>query len=428
MLEIVNLANRNKPTDEQLAEPGNIYAIIWGTKQEAMKRGVSLKTFQNYIYDGFDKILRGHIEQGLTLYSKLLTEQMVKNMRTRFEEGKINRGAFQTLRQIALMLDEYNRFGNVERRNRVSDWGFREIGGVFREQLEMFCAEAERRGIWGRSRISSSRSAARKFLFTLEEAEIQDFTQLTLKETSDCISRIAQELGGGLKTFMGELRAFLRFLYANGVTASDLSIAIPEIIASTRKIASGFSPSEIENVLNMINRQTVSGNRDYAIMTLAAQTGLRSIDIVNLKRENIDWWHDEIRIVQNKTGVAIALPLEPAGGNAIAEYMLNYRPVSDLPYIFLTKNMPYRQLNAGTIRSQLRNYLKKANLCAEGEDKPQYGFHSFRRSFGTKLLNAGIPLEMLQQLLGHVHLDSAKPYLAIDEVGLKECALDLYPL
>jgi len=425
MPSIADLLNRNMPTDAQLAEPNNIYALIWHTKQEAVKRNVSHKTFQSYTYEGFDKILRGHIEQDKTLYSKALTEQLVKDMRMRFEEGKINRGAFQTLRLVAVMVDEYNRTGKVERHSRIPDWEFRELSDLFREQVEVFCAEAECNGIWSRSRISALKSTARKFFFSLEDVGVQAFDQLTLKATSDCVSRIAQGLGGGVKTSMGSLRTFLRFLYATGVTDSDLSIAIPETIAPRRKIASGFRAGEVEKILNAVNRQTVSGSRDYAIMTLAAQTGLRSIDIIKLKHEDIDWWRSEIHIVQSKTGIAVALPLEPSSGNAIAEYILHFRPVCDLPHVFLTRNMPYRPLSAATVRSQLRGYMEKADLL--GAEKLCYGFHSFRRSFGTKLLQAETPLEVVQQLLGHAQPDSAKPYFFIDEIGLKKCALELIP-
>lgn len=53
------------------------------------------------------------------------------------------------------------------------------------------------------------------------------------------------------------------------------------------------------------------------------------------------------------------------------------------------------------------------------------GFHSFRRTFATNLLQNEVPTELIQQMLGQTHIDSAKPYLAIDEQGLKQCALPL---
>ena len=80
------------------------------------------------------------------------------------------------------------------------------------------------------------------------------------------------------------------------------------------------------------------------MMLLAARTGLRSVDIVNLKFSEIDWKCNEITIIQHKTGKALSLPLFPDVGNAISEYILKGRPKSDSEYIFLTVKPPYRKL------------------------------------------------------------------------------------
>jgi len=57
--------------------------------------------------------------------------------------------------------------------------------------------------------------------------------------------------------------------------------------------------------------------------------------------------------------------------------------------------------------------------------RQRYGFHSFRRAFGTRLLESGTPVHLLSQLLGHSKLDSATPYMSTSEQGLKECCLTL---
>ena len=52
-------------------------------------------------------------------------------------------------------------------------------------------------------------------------------------------------------------------------------------------------------------------------------------------------------------------------------------------------------------------------------------FHSFRRGFGTRLLEAETSLDLLQQMMGYTKFDTAVPYLSIEEQGLKSCALPL---
>jgi integrase len=77
---------------------------------------------------------------------------------------------------------------------------------------------------------------------------------------------------------------------------------------------------------------------------LALRTGLRSIDIINLKLSDIKWKTNVIEIVQEKTGMPLVLPLLSDVGNAIADYILNGRPYSQLPHIFLQTQAPYQSL------------------------------------------------------------------------------------
>ena len=64
--------------------------------------------------------------------------------------------------------------------------------------------------------------------------------------------------------------------------------------------------------------------------------------------------------------------------------------------------------------------MKSAGIPAEHR-----GFHSLRRTFATNLLQNEVPVELIQQMLGQTHVDSVKPYLSVDEQGLKQCALPL---
>ena len=68
-------------------------------------------------------------------------------------------------------------------------------------------------------------------------------------------------------------------------------------------------------------------------------------------------------------------------------------------------------------------YIKLAGIS----DTPRRGFHSFRRGFALSLLESSISVDMLSEMLGDVDVNSVKPYLAIDENGLRDCAISLIP-
>lgn len=288
--------------------------------------------------------------------------------------------------------------------------------------LEDFCDNANRTGILAGSTVKTARSAIRTFFFELEARGWQSFDGITLAEVSSTITYMAMRYNGGLHSAIFSVRVFLRHLYENHFTLENLSLAVPEMVARRTIFREGFSAVEIERLLDAPDVETPIGKRDYAIMLLAAQTGLRACDIVNLKREDIDWRAREIRIVQQKTGKPLSLPLEPESGNAIADYLLNARPESDLPYIFLCHVGILRPINNRSASAIVTKYLRRSEIVST---IPRRGFHSFRRSFGTRLLQNEIPLELLRQLLGHSKIDSAKPYLSVDELGLKNCALGL---
>lgn len=85
----------------------------------------------------------------------------------------------------------------------------------------------------------------------------------------------------------------------------------------------------------LIDMDSAMGKRDYAIISLAATTGLRAADIIKLKLEDINWEKSELRFIQSKTGGAISLPLIEETADAIKNYILNARPESECNEIFL---------------------------------------------------------------------------------------------
>ncbi len=215
----------------------------------------------------------------------------------------------------------------------------------------------------------------------------------------------------------------MAFAFNTGLIAEPLQTAIPETAAPRRVIRHGFSLEEQNTLLCAPDRSTVVGKRDYAMMLLAVQTGLRIIDISNLTFQNIDWRESVLNLVQHKTGQPLSLPMEPEVGNAIADYILNGRPECDCSYVFLTKDPPYRKLHNRSASSIVFRYIQKCGI--DCERIPRRGFHSFRRSFGARMLQSEVPLEMLSELLGHTNIDSTKPYVATDIEGLRTCAIGL---
>jgi site-specific recombinase XerD len=411
----------DRPTPKQLAAPDDLFALIWRTRQALLNAGLAKHTVRHYTDEGMSLILRKHTEQGLTHYLEALASDMVAEIRSRYEQGLTARTAYQNLRKASFWLAEMHRTGSVTL-DKIPNWGLRQPSPRFRSLLQHFCDDADRAGILAKSTVKTVRSVIRSFFFELEARGRQSLDGVTLTEISETITQMAKRYPGGLPTAIFSVRMFLRHLYKNGFTPENLSFAIPEMVARKTIFREGFTGAEIMRLLDEADLETNIGKRDYAIMLLAAQTGLRACDVVNLKRENIDWRAKEIHIIQQKTGKPQSLPLGTESGNAIAEYLLTARPKSDLPYIFLCHVGVLRPINSRSASAIVTKHLRRAGIVST---VPRRGFHSLRRSFGARLLQNEIPLELVRQLLGHSKIDSAKPYLSVNEQGLKSCALGL---
>jgi integrase len=167
--------------------------------------------------------------------------------------------------------------------------------------------------------------------------------------------------------------------------------------------------------------------RDKAIVTIAFYTGLRGCDIAALTFDNIDWKHNIIHLIQNKTGAPLTLPLRPVVGNAIFDYVEQERPDSDNETIFLTQDKKTRKLRTTSMYNATTAVFKKAGVRAEGGKR---GTHLFRHNFAVALLQNGIQTPVISEILGHASLKSIEPYLESDLIRLKGCALSIekYPV
>ena len=249
---------------------------------------------------------------------------------------------------------------------------------------------------------------------------LADFSQVNVNR---CITSFAAHYAGGLGSAIFCVRLFLHFLHKHSLTETDLSLSLPELAATRKMFHEGFTEDELDCLLAQPDRDTALGKRDYAMIVLAAQSGLRACDVVRLEINNIDWRTREIRLTQHKTGEPLSLPLEPESGNAIADYILNGRPNTSAKNIFLCHTGKLRPLDARSASGVVSKHMKQARIPAK-----RRAFHALRRTFGTRLLQNEVSFELIQQLLGHRNMNSMKPYLSIDEQSLKLCALSLCSL
>lgn len=257
-------------------------------------------------------------------------------------------------------------------------------------------------------------SAIQKNIFTLSE-----ITSLTVK---DFIIEISKTRAKSMEDVMTALRKF--FSYLNQTSQNDA--AFWQLLSAPRTrdhyVRPCMKPDETNQMLYQIDRTTAKGKRDFAILSLAAATGLRAGDIASLKLTDIHWNTMELCLIQGKTDRILMLPVSKNVLTAIADYILNGRPKTTDKHLFIKSCAPYTGLQDGvSIASIFRKYLKSADIHHEFNDgKTMQGL---RRAIGTQMVSEKVAVTTVAQVLGHTGIRATKQYISLDLEGLKKCVL-----
>lgn len=226
-------------------------------------------------------------------------------------------------------------------------------------------------------------------------------------------------------TVLYVLKNYLLYIYNAGFSDTVLSECLPKLkVPRNGSIPHAWSKEELRAILRVVDREDPAGKRNYAILLLAIQTGLRAADIRRLKLDDIDWQAHRVRLITGKTGCEVELPLLEDTGWAIIDYLRNGRPKTDCHCVFVRHMAPYSPIGStATLDSALGRYIMKAGIAINKNE--HHGMHTLRSSLAKNMLSAGAPLPIISQTLAHQDVKTTAIYLKIDVDGLRQCALDL---
>ena len=391
--------------------------LIKHVLKELENLGMSKSTIKSYAYSAYSPIKSYFARNGTKYYEPRLLNAFLASEQGRLKYHEISERHFRKLRRAVLMLHDLHQNGAL-RDSRYH------LGSKYKasEYYYLYLQQFVESQYLSKGTISTIKSIILQFLCEMEHAGHCDFSTISPKDVKDFLLVAAGKNKGGMPNVLYALRLFLDYLKSNSLVSKDFHPVLNTPVRRKKKVLPCFTREEVDSILKQIDINTKQGKRDYAILILASHTGLRSIDILNLRLSDIDWLNDSIHIVQKKTGRPLVLPLEMNTGNAIAEYILEARPESTSEYVFLKTCAPYRKLaDCGTPNNILAKYLKNSGISHQPGDGKS--FHALRRSMGTWMLESGVPLTTISQVLGHKDQDSAKQYLSMDHERLKMCAL-----
>ena len=260
------------------------------------------------------------------------------------------------------------------------------------------------------------RKHARVFLAGLAEPLDEALQRLDAGQvTSFMLGYCHDRNTGSAKAMVTAIRALLRFVHVSGRTPVLLAGAVPAVAGwRLASLPRGLAAGQVGRLLDGCDRDTVTGRRDYAILTVLARLGLRGAEAAALQLGDIDWRAGEV-MVRGKGSRLERLPLPVPVGEALAAWLTGGRARCGSSAVFVTVRAPYRQLSSSAVRAIMGRACDRAGLARRGA-------HRLRHSLATEMLRAGASLPEVGQVLRHRSQLATSVYAKVDENALRVLA------
>ena len=254
------------------------------------------------------------------------------------------------------------------------------------------------------------------YLKTLNLAQLDELSPAILSAfVVESCSRLSKSSITGLCC---SLRVFLRYLHREHVIHRDLGA----VIEAPRRyklsdIPRSISWNDVQCMFEAVDRRTVMGKRDHAILLLLVTYGLRGHEVASLTLEHIDWQQERLLIAERKAGHSTAYPLSSVVGDAILDYLQHGRPQTEDRHLFFRVLAPVKPVTSSCIAARIKHYLDKAGIHVH---RP--GSHTLRHTCVQRLVEANFSFKTIGDYVGHASPDSTAVYAKADVEALREVA------
>lgn len=175
-------------------------------------------------------------------------------------------------------------------------------------------------------------------------------------------------------------------------------------VRTVKSVKETYSDEALE-----LMRDFCDGIRDLAMIDLLASTGMRVGELVLLNRDDIDFENREC-IVFGKGSKERRVYFDARAKIHLQRYLAARS--DDNPALFVTLLKPHNRLQISGVEIRLRELGRKLNISKVHP-------HKFRRTLATMAIDKGMPVEQVQQLLGHSKIDTTMQYAMVNQNNVK---------
>ena len=278
---------------------------------------------------------------------------------------------------------------------------------VGKQYVEKYLRDQYRRGC----RPNTMRSSSTSIELFLSLVTTTGRTHLEQIIREDVYAFIEQEQDRGLKpltvhTRLRAVKAFLRFLIDEEVVhyrvlSRKIAIKVPEALPRA------MDPDDVRRLLSVISHV-----RNRAIILVLLRTGMRIGELLSTKVRDVNLKERRIEIYEaQKNRVGRVVYLSDDAQSALVKWFKKRDSHKEFVFYACGRDTITYQ----GARAMFCKYLKQAGLVDKG-----YTLHRLRHTFASELLNAGMRLECLQQLLGHSSIEMTRRYARLTDKTREE--------
>ena len=217
------------------------------------------------------------------------------------------------------------------------------------------------------------------------------------------------------------LRTFFKYLQEKKIVKTN-KVAYITMPKFEKELPNVLNKEDINKLRDAVNTEKITGIRDRLIIELLYSSGIRASELIDLNEYMVNIEEREIRVIGKGNKERITFFSENT-----KKWLEKYIEEKKKKYSNYTKDTIFtnsrgEKLTTRSLRRLIADYAKKAGL--QKEVTP----HVFRHTFATELLNNGVDIRYLQELLGHSSISTTQVYTHVSKAFLKDVYMNTHPL
>lgn len=221
------------------------------------------------------------------------------------------------------------------------------------------------------------------------------------------------------KTIIVRIRSYIRFLeFSYGFKSEEiLKLPMTPPVWKRSGLPKYLTNLELDRLFSAYDRNKPYGTRDYAIARCLKDLGLRCSEAAELSLDDFDWMQGTVAIKKTKSHSERILPLHAITGQAIEAYLLHWRPATSERILFVRyKNQQGKPMGTSQVRNTVRSSAIRAGL------ENFTGTHMLRHTAAKEMVNSGVDLKTIADVLGHESIETTCIYTKLDFTQLQDVA------